>query len=90
MITTDHAQLNRAALARSTAVGDSLDSAATQAAGLILDWLTDGPLSLNELDRLAQERGLSYQRVREARETLVKAGRIRLRNRRFELTRKAN
>ncbi len=82
--------LGRAGLARSRSVGDNLDSAATQAAGLILDWLTDGPLSLIEIDRLAQERGLSYQRVREGRETLVKSGRIRLRNRRFELTRKAN
>jgi hypothetical protein len=90
MTTTDHAQLNRAALARSTAVGDNLDSAATQAAGLILDWLQDGPLSLIEIDRLAQQRGLAYQRIREGRETLVKAGRIRLRNKRFELTRKAN
>jgi hypothetical protein len=90
MTTTDHAQLNRAALARSTAVGDNLESAATQAAGLILDWLQDGPLSLIEIDRLAQQRGLAYQRVRQARETLTKAGRIRLRNKRFELTRKAN
>lgn len=85
MTSTGHAQLARAGTAKSISVGDCLDSAATQAAGLIEMWLIDGPLSLNELDRLAQQRGLAYQRVREARETLVKAGRIQLRNKRFEL-----